>query len=287
MEEKKILYLQIIGGMSGDMFLALMADFGANLKELEYIFSKYLPVKILYQKRRTKGFSGTRVDIDYNKDQPFRNLSSIKSIVEKLEIDESIKEKSINAIYRLAEVEAEVHGIGIEDVYFHEIGAVDTIVDIVGCFWCLSELSISEVYCSEIPLFEGFVHCEHGNIPLPAPATLKLLNGKPIYFVDEKKELITPTGALILDCIVNSFLKKPKGKLTGEGIGIGHMDMNIPNMVRGIFILEEDDKIDNFIEEEIYVLETNIDHITGEEIGYIFDTILKQGALDVFLFPVL
>ena len=285
MSKTNTLYLQIIGGISGDMFLALMADLGVELKELESIISEVIPVKIAYQKRRTKGFSGTRVDIHYNENQCFRNLFDLEKIVNRLNISSHIKQKSIKAFRKLAQVEAEVHGISTYDVHFHEVGAVDTLVDVVGCFFCLEKLGVLKVYSSKIPLFEGYILCEHGKIFLPAPATLKLLKDKPTFFTSENKELITPTGALILDQVVDSYNKKPEGKLILDGIGIGHMELNIPNILRGILFEEIEDEKKGFLEDEVYVLETNIDHMTGEEIGYIFDTILESGALDVFFIP--
>ncbi len=133
---KRTLYIQPIGGISGDMFLSLMADLGVDLKELELIISEVVSVEINYQKRRTKGFSGTRVDIKYARDQRFRNLYDLHKIVERLNVSATVKQKSINSFKRLAEVESQVHGVSISSIHFHEIGAVDTLVDVVGCFFC-------------------------------------------------------------------------------------------------------------------------------------------------------
>ncbi len=281
---KKILYIQIIGGISGDMFLALMADLGVDLKELEKIISDVVPVKIQYQKRRKMGLSGTVVDISYDENQKLRLLSDLLSIIKRLNISDKIKERSKKAFKRLAEVEAEVHGVSINDIHFHEVGAVDTLVDIVGSFYCLEKLRISSVYCSKIPLFEGFIQCEHGKIPLPAPATLKLLKDKPVYFTNHQQELVTPTGALILDMVVDSFVDRPSGTLISDGYGIGHIDLDIPNVVRGMIIDTGDHMHTCYKEEEICVIETNVDHLSSEEIGDLFDVVLKNGALDIFYF---
>lgn len=281
---KKVLYLQIIGGISGDMFLALMADLGVDLKELEKVISEVVPVEIHYQKRRKMGFSGTVVDVLYNKEQKLRKLKDLISIIDRLSISKDVKDKSIRALEKLAHVEASVHGVSIDDVHFHEIGAVDTIVDVVGCFFCLEKLSIDSVYSSKIPLFEGYIECSHGNIPLPAPATLKLLNGKPVYFTHIQKELVTPTGALILDMVVDSFVDRPSGILSSDGYGIGHMDLDIPNVLRGMLIEVGGHFYGKYQEEEICVLETNVDHLTSEEIGDLFEVVLKNGALDLFYF---
>ncbi len=281
----KVLYLQLVGGISGDMFLSLMADLGVDLSVLEDIFRAHVDVKILARARRKMGFSGIMVDVVYDKNQKMRNLKDLVSIIKGLDISEDVKYKAIESLKKLALVEAKVHGTEVENVHFHEIGGLDTLVDVVGAIWCLKELEISEVYCSPIPLFEGMVECEHGKIPLPAPATLKLLKGKPVYFSNEQKEMVTPTGALILDQLVDSFNKRPGGKLIGDGYGIGHLDMSIPNILRGmVFQCDKKNKLE-FQQERICELETNVDHLTGEEIGNLFDVLLKNGALDVFFLP--
>jgi len=261
-----------------------MADLGVDLSRLEQIFFPHMDVKIEFKKRRRMGFSGIMVHIKQYDPQKKRNLKEIIHLIKKLKINTNIKHKAIDAFNHLGKIEAEVHGVSPEDIHFHELGAVDAIVDIVGSFWALEQLEISRVYSSDIPLFEGIVECEHGKIPLPAPSTLKLLKGKPVYFSREKKELVTPTGALILDRIVDSFYERPCGELLNVGYGIGEYELSIPNILRGMIFIEENTCSD-FQEEEICVLETNVDHLTGEEIGYLFDVLLKKGALDVFFLP--
>ncbi len=272
------LFLQCPSGVSGDMFLAGLADLGLDLKILESLFNDQGLGVCIEQKRLEKNsLLGTDVRITWEKDQPLRVVKDIEKIIDQLVLSPEIKKRSLSVFHRLAQVESKVHGISMEKVHFHEIGALDTLVDIVGTLWALQELHIKEICCSSLPWFQGLVHCQHGEYPLPAPATLELLRGKPVYPTGFAKELITPTGAVLIDQLVDSFTAGPEGSLQSFGLGWGKHDLgDTPNGLRAIVYSGQE--MDT---EHVWVLESNIDHLTGEEIGDLFDIFFEAGALDV------
>jgi hypothetical protein len=224
------------------------------------------------------------VRIHWRQEQPLRRLDDIEGIIARLELPSEIKERALSIFRRLAEVEAKVHGTSVEEVHFHEIGAVDTLVDIIGSVWALDQLNISEISCSSLPWFQGYIQCQHGVVPLPAPATLELLQDKPVYPTELEKELITPTGAVLLDQLVDHFSSGPQGIVDRFGMGWGTYDLGrIPNALRAIICSEEKPHTEEV--EKIWVLESNIDHLTGEEIGGLFPIFFEAGALDVLFIP--
>ena len=276
------LYIQCPTGISGDMFLAAMGDLGLDLGRLSEIFREAgIDVDIYTQKIRKKGFLASKLFIDSSTEQPLRHLTDLQEIISNCPVSEYVKASSDQALQNLGAAEAEVHGVDLQEVHFHEIGAVDTLVDVVGAFWALEKMQVNEVTCSGLPWFQGYVECEHGTLPLPAPATLKLLQNKPVYRTEFQDELITPTGALLLDSIVDSFNSGPAGVLDKSAMGWGSKDLgSVPNALR-LFLYSED-----FGQtENIWVLESNIDHLTGEEIGNLFQELFDAGALDVFYLP--
>jgi hypothetical protein len=263
------------------MFLGAAADLGTDLSPLQEIFAAAgIAVGIRVEKRSDAGLSGARLLLELPEGQGLRDPRAVRDCVARLEVSEQVRERSLQAIERLAAAEAEVHGIAAEEVHFHEIGALDTLTDIVGAFWCLERLGVEEVTCSHLPWFEGYVTCEHGTLPLPAPATLKLLQGKPVYSTSFDRELITPTGALLVDQIVSGFCGGPPGTVQRTGLGLGSQDLgDMPNGLRMI-LYEQASPV-----EHVWVLESNVDHLTGEEIGGLFDVLFGAGALDVLYLP--
>ncbi len=275
------LHLDCPAGIAGDMFLAAMADLGVDLAPLRAAFAKAgVHVEITALDARDKGIRGKRLEILAPQSQPMRHLGELTAIVRALPFSERVRERSEDALTRLAEVEAGVHGCAVADVHFHEVGAVDTLVDVVGAFWALETLGIRRVTCSRLPWFSGTVRCAHGLIPLPAPATAVLLQGKPVYPTRFEGELITPTGALLLDRMVDDFTSGPNGRLERTGLGLGTMELPTVNGLRLLLMAGEGLGL-----ERIMVLETNVDHLTGEEIGGVFGVLLDAGALDVLFLP--
>lgn len=275
------LYLDCPAGISGDMFLAAMADLGVDLLPLERGFAQAgVQVAITARDVTDKGIRGKRLGIDASKSQPLRHLADLTAIVRGLPFSGAVRARAEDALGRLAEVEAGVHGCALEHVHFHEVGAVDTLVDVVGAFWSLETLGVTRVTCSSLPWFSGAVQCAHGLLPLPAPATVALLQGKPVYPTQFEAELITPTGALLLDRMVEEFSTGPSGRLRGCGLGLGSMELPVVNGLRALLVEGGGPRM-----ERIVVLETNVDHLTGEEIGGVFGVLFDAGALDVLFLP--
>ena len=208
-----------------------------------------------------------------------RNLSDIYNIIDHSELSEYVKTASKKIFLIVAEAEAKIHAKTIDEVHFHEVGAVDSIVDIIGAAICVEMLKIDEIQCSEINLGSGFVHCEHGLFPVPAPATLEILTGVPVYSKNAKKELTTPTGAAILKALCSEFGSAPEFVVEKIGYGLGKRDMETPNVLR--VIIGKKKSIST-----LTMLETNIDNMNPEIYSYLFPKLLENGALDVFTTPI-
>lgn len=204
-----------------------------------------------------------------------RNLSDIYKIIDNSNLSEFVKETSKKIFLIVAEAEAKIHAKTIDDVHFHEVGAVDSIVDIIGAAICVEMLKVDEIQCSEINLGSGFVHCEHGVFPVPAPATLEILTGMPVYSKNAKKELTTPTGAAILKALCSGYGSAPEFIVEKIGYGLGKRDMETPNVLR--VMIAKKKSTDSLI-----MLETNIDNMNPEIYSYLFPKLLDNGALDVF-----
>lgn len=303
---KRIL-IDCSSGISGDMFLAALADMGCDFSLLEGIFRK-AGIEVSIAARHISRMSGPGVlmQIDWPGAQPLRHLSDLVEIAERLDVSGTVRSKSVAMFRRLAQAEAEAHGTGIDEVHFHEVGAVDTIVDVVGAVWGLELLGAREVLCRPVPWFGGFVNCEHGRIPLPAPATLALLKGKPTYESGAMEELVTPTGALILDALTTGFITSghpvPAAAMTGSlsssgvfeksGLGYGSREPNDGSDWPGrglrlhlFSLLPPADTASPYIIDEVYLLSCHIDHLTGEELGHAIDMLGKAGVLDVLWMP--
>jgi uncharacterized protein (TIGR00299 family) protein len=209
-----------------------------------------------------------------------RNLSDIYKIIDSSNLSEYVKTASKKIFLIVAEAEAKIHAKTIDEVHFHEVGAVDSIVDIVGAAICLEMLHIDEIQCSDINLGSGFVHCEHGVFPVPAPATLEILKGVPVYSKNAKKELTTPTGAAILKALCSEFGSLPEFIIEKIGYGLGKRDMETPNVLRVIVGKKKSPST-------LTMLETNIDNMNPEIYSYLFPKLLDNKALDVFVTPIL
>jgi uncharacterized protein (TIGR00299 family) protein len=196
-----------------------------------------------------------------------------------------VKEKSLQIFTRLAEAEAQVHRTSIEQVHFHEVGAMDAIIDIVGAVIGFQAMGIEKLYCSALHVGSGMVECAHGTLPVPAPATLDLIKGKPIYSTGVKGELLTPTGAAILTTLASGFGAMPAMTVEATGYGAGTLDPPVPNLLR-LTIGEAEDLRSRFQIERVAVIETNIDDMNPQLYDYLIQKMLDLGALDVFLAPI-
>ena len=279
-----LLYLDLEYGISGDMFVSALSDLGVDFTPLEEAFNSLeLGVKMKFAGDSRNGITGKRADFSWESDQPLRLMRDIHNLLERLPVSESVKSGSKNAFERLARVEASVHGKDAEQVHFHEVGALDTLMDIVGAFWGLESLGIRRVWASAVPWFSGKVQTAHGELPLPAPATTMLLKDKKIKPSGYEWEIITPTGALLLDQLVQEYSNGFPGVLKNSGTGFGEKQEGF-NGLRA-FLVETEESLDKYNQDKIWVLTTNIDHLTGEELGVLLESMMQAGALDVIHLP--
>ncbi len=221
------LFLDCRSGIGGDMFLAAMAGLGLDLDPLADALTRAgAPVRLAAPEVRVHGLAGRRLEISTPNDPPpLRHLPDILAIIQRLDLPEPVREKAAAAFQRLAATEARMHAVPVEQIHFHEVGAVDTLVDVCGALYGLHALDVSRVVCSPLPWFSGTVRCAHGELPLPAPATLDLLQNKPVYPTTVTKEIITPTGALIIDQITDAFSTGPHGTILHSATSYGTHDL--------------------------------------------------------------
>jgi len=284
----RVLHLDCPAGLGGDMFLAALAGLGLDLAPLAAALGPAVVRRLELLDEKRGGIAGLRLEPELA-EAPLRRLQDVLDLLDEAALSESVRSRSAKAMARLAEVEAAVHGIGLEEVHFHEVGAADTVLDIAGAFWALEMLGVERVTCSDVPWFSGRVRCAHGDLPLPAPATVKLLEGKPVRPSGFECELVTPTGALLLDQCVDAYLPGPQGRLLGSSLAYGSMDLG-PGAGLRACLLEAVDwpslpLPQGAALETVWVLESNVDHLSGEDLGYCFDALLEAGALDVAHLP--
>lgn len=222
----RTLFLDPRGGIAGDMLLAGLAAFGLDLADFGGRLDAVVPgVRLGLEPRSRGGFSGVGLCIHCPGAQPLRHLEDILTLNRRLGLSSAVEKRAERAFLRLAEVEAAAHGIPLERVHFHEVGAVDTLIDVAGAFWALEALGVADVVCAPLPWFTGFVQCEHGRLPLPAPAVLRLYEGKPVFDSGVEKEIVTPTGALLVDQIVTRFAPGPEGRVEAQSTAFGGRDI--------------------------------------------------------------
>jgi len=289
----KILYYDCFAGISGDMNLAAMIDLGIDPGYLKAELSKLGlddEFELVVTKDARNGIHGTRVDVklahhhDHTGHASHRNFADVRNIVNASNLDEKIKESSLRIFKIIAEAEGKVHDKPMEEVHFHEVGATDSIVDIVGAAICYHHLEIDEVWASSIELGSGFVRCAHGTIPVPAPAIVEILHGIPTKRGGTDKEATTPTGAAILAGLVNNFSDTPAMTIMQTAYGIGHRETEIPNVLR-VHLAEAEDL--NKQDKTTLLLQCNIDDMTGEILGDVMELLMDHGAMDVHFTPII
>jgi len=240
--------------------------------------------KLDISKKKINSISATSVSVTSDSDIAFRNLSDITTILERSSIDPAVIHTSLAVFKRLAEAEAKVHGRAVQEIHFHEVGAVDTIIDIVGSVIALNFLGVTAVHCSPLPLGRGFVKCDHGTLPLPVPAVCTLLENIPVYGIEADQELVTPTGAALVAVLADDFGSFPSMicKSTGYGAGDHTGSDNRPNVLRVITGFKQD------VEEaqKVEIIETHLDDWSPEGFPYLCSLLFKNRALDVSLTPI-
>ena len=304
----KVLYYDCFCGISGDMNLGALLDLGVDEVYLRSQLAK-LQLEHAYElqveKGNKKGISGTRVEVvlkntDHDDDHhhqhhhhhqkaeqekahshmhhEHRNLKDIEKLIIHSALSDKVKKMSLDIFMKVAEAEAKVHGKSLYEVHFHEVGAIDSIVDIVGAAVCLDYLQVDKIMASPVQTGGGFVKCAHGIIPVPAPATVEILKNIPMKTGIVPFETTTPTGAAILAANVDAFSERMDFSIESIGYGIGHRDMDIPNVLR-VYLGYEDRENEK---KEQYILETNIDDMNPELYDYIEEKLFAKGALDVY-----
>ena len=285
-------YFDCFSGISGDMTLGALIDLGVPLKYLQDRLSS-IPLKdfdITVTPVHRNGIRAMSVRVGMYDDQTSRNFADIRSLIEDCPLSERIKSTSLQIFKKLAASEAHIHNCSPEEVHFHEVGGIDAIVDIVGTAICLEYLEIKSVIASHIPLGKGFVTCSHGKLPVPAPATLDILKGVPVYGTDIPHELVTPTGAAIIVTLAKGFGPMPDMNVTGVGYGAGLRELEAgPNLLRiitGTGSETAGGSPAEIAEDQISILETSIDDMNPELFGYLMERLFADGALDVYWIPV-
>ncbi len=305
----KILYYDCFSGISGDMNLGAMIDLGVDPGYLRAGLSRLGldgEFELRVEKDSRHGICGTRVDVALNPPgagagndaghlQPHRrtggavrshrNLRDIEAIISRSGLAKAVQETSLDIFQRLAAAEAQVHGQEIEEVHFHEVGATDAIVDIVGAAVCFHRLSVDAVWSSPVELGGGFVRCAHGTLPVPAPATVALLQGCPTTRGAVRKETTTPTGAAILSSLVDRFTDTPAFTVERTGYGVGQRKTAIPNLLR-VHLAETAAPSAGLDTVPACLLQCNIDDMTPEMLGAAMDLLMEAGAMDVHFTPI-
>jgi pyridinium-3,5-bisthiocarboxylic acid mononucleotide nickel chelatase len=282
----KIAYFDCFAGASGDMILGALVDAGLDPellnRELAKLHLDHYALNFMPVVKRGLGGTQAVVDIGTHMHHPHRGLQDIRTLIEASELSRDIRQKSMAIFTRLAGAEARVHRTAVEAVHFHEVGAMDAIIDVVGAVSGLSLLGIEAVYCSALHLGSGTVTCAHGMLPVPAPATLELVQGIPVYATGIQGELLTPTGAAILTTLAKGFGPLPAMTVEKSGYGSGTADPEIPNLLR---VVIGDAAVDtNDCEmDQVAVIETAIDDMNPQIYDHVMRLALSQGALDIYL----
>ncbi|MBC8353642.1 MAG: nickel pincer cofactor biosynthesis protein LarC [Planctomycetes bacterium] len=277
----KIAYFDCTSGISGDMTLGTLVDAGVDLGAIqEGIDSLGLPsCKLVAEEVHRHGFRATKIDVQHEPEHAHRHLHQITDMIDGSSISASQKELAKRIFTRLGEAEAKVHGTTIRKVHFHEVGAVDSIADIVGSAIGLDLLRVDRIVCSPIPTGNGHIVIAHGRVAVPAPATAELLKGIPIEASAIECELTTPTGAAIAATVVDEFGPLPGMMIETIGYGAGTKELTEQANVLRLIIGETDDDTHS---DQIWVLETNLDDISGEVVGHCSNLLAEAGALDVY-----
>ena len=295
----QVAYFQCPAGIAGDMCLGALVDAGVPLDDLRQslaLLGNGDEYQLRAEKVHRQGQAATKVHVDLLEDPthhhhtPHRHLRDIEQMILQAGLPQRVETWSLAIFRQLAVAEAAVHGMAPEKVHFHEVGATDAIVDIVGTCIGLDWLDIDQLYCSALPTGGGTIRAAHGQLPVPAPATLKLMEmGQvPVYHNGIEQELVTPTGAAIVTTLAQEFGSPPAMTLHQVGLGAGSKDFPIPNIVRLWLgeIVSAESRQTQKTTETVMVLQTQIDDLSPQAIAYTFDQLLKVGAVDVFTQPV-
>ncbi|RJP79763.1 MAG: nickel pincer cofactor biosynthesis protein LarC [Candidatus Zixiibacteriota bacterium] len=282
----RIIYFDCYSGVSGDMILAALTDLGLDrdawLQALRGLsVSGY---DVAFSRTTRQGIAAQQVTVTVTESQPHRHLKHVEAIIRDSELPESVKEKSLAVFRLLAEAEARVHGTTVEKVHFHEVGAVDAIVDVTGACLALEMLGVEQVYSSPVGVGQGTAAGAHGHFPLPPPATLEILQGAPLRFSGVETELATPTGAALLKALARFEPPPDNLRLAGTGYGAGRKVIpQLPNVLRAVLL----ESSGAWEADRALLLETNIDDMNPEFYPHVIERLLEAGAMDAYLAPLI
>ncbi|MBZ4654298.1 MAG: hypothetical protein JG781_1639 [Peptococcaceae bacterium] len=291
----RALYFDCFSGISGNMVIGAFLDAGVPFEVLRHELQK-LPLdheyELVYQRVQKSGITATYFDVklthhhhheSHHGHHSHRNLQDITHIIQNSTLSPEVKSLALKIFQRLGEAEAKVHNCSLEEIHFHEVGAVDAIIDIVGAAFCFHFLGAPNVYASPLHVGSGMVKCAHGLMPVPAPATAELLKGIPFYSGEIKGELVTPTGAAIISTLTRQYGSIPPMKTESIAYGAGTWDLSIPNVLR-LFVGE---LAENTREEDTStIIEATIDDMNPQFYNYLMEKLFAAGAVDVFLTPI-
>ncbi|MDD9305060.1 MAG: nickel pincer cofactor biosynthesis protein LarC [Desulfobacter sp.] len=289
-----ILYLDMMSGISGDMTLGALVDLSVPL---DWLTQKLSPIlkgfdlrsEIVYRHH----LRAVNLFVDITDHTSSRHYVDIRAMIERADLPPGVKDNSLAAFEKIAAAEAHIHGKPMDQVHFHEIGGIDSLVDIIGCFLGIHYLGVTRVEASNIPVGSGFIDCAHGKIPVPVPATLGILKGLPVIPSDAKTEIVTPTGAAIVAVLAQHFGPMPQMQISKVGYGAGKRETgaSVPNLVRMVLgkplagEVEDLDKNPHIFHDQVMVITTNVDDMNPELLGFVMEALFEKGALDVSFSP--
>jgi len=281
-----IAYLDCFSGISGDMFLGALIDAGLSEETLRSQLAGLGlgGYQLSVVSKKSSGIKAIRIQISADHDQPHRSWRDIRTLIEQSALDAAVKQKALQIFTILALAEAHVHDRPVDEVHFHEVGAIDSIIDIVGAAIGVVNLGISHMVCSPLPMSSGWVECAHGKLPLPAPAVCEILKDVPVNGVQHDQEMVTPTGAAIVKALCTSFGQFPSMVIDKVGYGAGSRELtdDQPNLLR----LVTGTATEVAEAQQVEVIETHIDDWSPEGFPYLSELLFAQGALDVALIPI-
>ena len=277
-------YFDAFSGISGDMTVGALVDAGADWAALEAALqSLQLDASFRLYKTKRRGIGASKFCVDFAEQKKHRHLPHIEKIIQAGHLSSRAKTNALAVFQRLGEAESQTHDVPIEKVHFHEVGAVDSICDIVGACVALDLLNVAEIHCSRVNVGSGTVETEHGTLPVPAPATALLLKDKPIFSAGPQTELTTPTGAALVTTLATHFGTLPAIQLKSQGFGAGDKDFPGQANVLRVLIGERSGAVEAT---SVSILEANIDDSTPQVLAFAMERLLEAGALDVTLTPV-
>lgn len=281
------LYLDCRAGISGDMVLAALCHLGLDLEPFqELLRGAGIECSLRQWPEHRAAGPGFRAEVTWRNPQPLRHPEDMATIMARVAVSARVRRKALDVLDALAHAEAHAHNIPLEEVHFHEVGAIDTLADILGTVWGLERLGVSGVTASPLPWFSGTVECEHGALPLPAPATAWLMQDKPVFPTEARTELITPTGAALVHVLAENFAEGPEGVLRRLGTGYGARQA--PAGLRAWLLDAAADaaEMEGVVRERVTVLESHMDHLSGEDLGAALEALAAMPqALDVLWLP--